>query len=178
MPKRFTDGKGRPWDVEIDVVTIGRVRERLKVNLLEVVLPDNTLLEKLADPCLLVDVLFALCEDQAKEKNVSDIDFGKSMTPESIEEGLRGILEGVVNFSPRGVRPAYQKMLDAARKYEMMQAERIKSFVEGAEFTVTLEATMERYLNPPPSLPTESIGDAGSLPELSESSPTTIPLRP
>jgi hypothetical protein len=50
---KFADNAGRQWEPEINVVTIGRVRDRLKINLLELVLPNSTLPERLSDPCLL-----------------------------------------------------------------------------------------------------------------------------
>jgi hypothetical protein len=147
------------------VVTIGRVRSALKINLLEMLLPDNTLAERMTDPCLLVDVLYLLCKDQADSRDIDDTAFGKAMTPDGIEDAWTAVLEGIVLFSPRGLRPAHQKVLEKAKKYQAAAAERIKTLVAGPEFETMLDREIEKRLNPPEKLPTESTGDVSSSPD-------------
>jgi hypothetical protein len=175
---KFADNAGRQWEPEINVVTIGRVRDRLKINLLELVLPNSTLPERLSDPCLLVDVLYLLCKDQADKLDLDDVAFGKAMTPDGIEDAWTGVLEGIVLFSPRGLRPAYQKVLTKAKAFEAAQAAKVKTIVEAPEFDAMLDRAMESRLNQPATLPSESTGDAGSLPESSESNPAETPSQP
>lgn len=175
---KFADSTGRQWEPEINVVTIGRVRDRLKINLLELVLPNSTLPDRLADPCLMVDVLYLLCKDQADKLDLDDVAFGKAMTPDGIEDAWTGVLEGIVLFSPRGLRPAYQKVLVKAWAFEAAQAAKIKALTEGPEFEAMLDREIEKRLNPPPTLPSDSTGDVGSLPESSASSPAETPSPP
>ena len=172
---KFLDAENRYWEPEVDVVTIGRVRKALGINLLELLLPDSTLAERLTDPCLLVDILYLLCEEQADKSGVSDTAFGKAMTPDGIEDGWAAVLEGIVLFSPRGLRPAHQRVLEKAKKYQEAAAEKVKMLVAGPEFEAMLDRELEKRLNPPEKLPTESIGDVSSLPESSESSPAETP---
>ena len=40
---KFLDAENRSWEPEVNVVTIGRVRKALGINLLELLLPENTL---------------------------------------------------------------------------------------------------------------------------------------
>jgi hypothetical protein len=175
---QFADKDGRKWEPEVNAVTIGRVRDHLKINLLELVLPNSTLPDKLNDPCLMVDVLYLLCKDAADAVGVDDVTFGKAMTPDGIEDAWTGVLEGIVNFSPRRLRPAYQKVLTKAIAFEAAQAAKVKTIVEGPEFEAMLDRAMESHLNPPTTLPRESTGDAGSLLESSASSPVATPLLP
>jgi hypothetical protein len=179
---KFADNVGRQWEPEINVVTIGRVRDRLKINLLELVLPNSTLPERLGDPCLMVDVLYLLCKDQADKLEVDDLAFGKAMTPDGIEDAWTGVLEGIVSFSPRGLRPAYQKVLTKAKAFEAAQTARIKTLVEQPEFDAMLDRAMEsplnRNQNRPATLPSESSGDAGSSPALSASNQAETPSPP
>ena len=175
---KFLDAENRSWEPEVNVVTIGRVRDRLKINLLELLLPESTLAERLTDPCLLVDILYLLCKDQADKLNVDDTAFGKAMTPDGIEDAWSAVLEGIVLFSPRGLRPAHQRVLVKAKQYQAAAAEKIKMLVAGTEFDAMLDRELEKRLNPPMTLPSESTGDASSLPELSESNPAATPLQP
>jgi len=176
--RTIVDAKGRSWDIIVDVPNIARLRETLKINLLELVIPHNTLVESLNDPCKLVDLLFVLCRDQADEREVTDLEFGRSMTPDCIEDGLQSVLEGVVNFSPRGVRPAYQKVLEKATKFQAAQADKVLAMVTSPEFDTMLEKELEKLSKTPTTSPSESTGDAGSLQELSASNPEGAQLSP
>ena len=172
---KFSDNAGRSWEPEVNVVTIGRVRDRLKINLLELLLPSSTLGERLSDPCLLVDVLYLLCKDQADALDVGDVEFGKAQTMDGIEEGWSAVLEGLVLFSPRGLRPAHQKVLEKARRYQAAAAAKMLTLVESPGFDAMLERQCELLLSPPMTSPSESTGDASSLPASSESSPAATP---
>lgn len=175
MLGQFVDGKGRQWRPEVNVWTIKRVRECLGYNLIEMLVPKNTLIEKLSDPCAMVDVLYVICEDRARAASVTDEQFGRDMTPEAIEDGWAIVLQGIVNFSPSGVRPAHQKVLDKATALEKVQAERLKTLVASKEFEETLDKAMNRHLQALEISPTSGSGDVSSLPESPESSPGNIP---
>jgi len=174
----FRDKEGREWTVEIDVTTIKRVREALDINLLELVVAGSDLPEKLGDPCLLVDVLYLLCKDRADILDLDDVAFGKAMTPDGIEDAWSSILEGIVNFSPRGLRPAYQKMLATATRYQEAQATRAKSLIESPEFEQMLTKELDRRLSIQETSPSSGIGGVGNSAESSESTPVDTPLQP
>ena len=167
---KFIDANNRSWVPEINVVTIGRVRSALDINLLELLVPDNKLAERLTDPCLLVDIIYLLCKDEADRLAIDATEFGRSMTPDGIEDAWAAILEGIVLFSPRGLRPAHQRILEKAKAYQAAAAAKIKTLVAGPEFDAMLDREMEKRLSLPTLSPTESTGDASSLPESSESS--------
>ena len=172
---KFTDSKDRSWTPEVNVVTIGRVRSAIKINLLELLLPDNALTERLTDPCLLVDIIYLLCKDEADRLEIDDVAFGKSMTPDGIEDAWAAALEGIVLFSPRGLRPAHQKILEKAKAYQAAAAAKIKTLIAEPEFETMLDREIEKRLSPPESSPTESTGDVLSLPESLESNPAATP---
>lgn len=175
---KFCDSIGRQWEPEINVVTIGRVRDRLKINLLELVVPNSTLPDRLNDPCLMVDILYLLCLEQVEKLALSDSDFGKAMTPDGIEDGWHAVIEGIVNFSPRGLRPAYQKVMEKARKLDKAQSEKIKTLIEGPAFDAMLDKAISDRLSQLSTLPNESTGDAGNSLELSASSLGLTPSQP
>lgn len=161
---RFLDAENRSWEPEVNVVTIGRVRNVLHINLLELLLPNSTLADTLSDPCLIVDVLYLLCKDKADLLGIDDVAFGKAMTPDGIEDAWGAVLEGIVLFSPRGLRPAHQRVLEKAKKYQAAAAKQIKEIVEGPEFDAMLDREIHKRLSQQEKSQTESIGDASSLP--------------
>jgi hypothetical protein len=175
---KFQDKNGRSWEPEINVVTIGRVRDKLKINLLELMLPNNTLEARLADPCLLVDILYLLCKEQAEAIGISDTDFGIAQTMDGIEQAWLGVLEGLVLFSPSGLRPAHQKVLEKAKKFQAMAEAKIKTMVETPEFDLMLDQGINRILNRQEKSPINSTGDALNSPALSASNQDAIPLPP
>ena len=104
--KTFTDNKGRVWEVELNIRQMKRVRDVLGIDLVNVISANKDgsvstdTLERVAnDPILLVDILWVLCEGQAKPAGVTDEDFGSSLAGESIEEATRAFLDELVDFS-------------------------------------------------------------------------------
>lgn len=97
--RTFTDNAGRSWTITINISAIKRVRSLLDVDLLTFV--DGTLIERLiTDPVLLCDVIYAVCQPQAQERDVSDEDFGRAMAGDAIELATKALLEELVDFSP------------------------------------------------------------------------------
>jgi hypothetical protein len=168
--KRIKDTKGREWDIAVNVLTLGRVRDTVKVNLLEAILPENGLVERLAgDLVELAWVLFLIVQDQAESLGVADKEFYAYLDRDALDDGLRAILEGVVSFSPSGLRPAYRKVLETARRVEATQAEKIKTLIDSPEFDAMLDSEISKALSSPTGSPSETTGDAGSSPASSES---------
>lgn len=71
--RQFTDTKERVWDVELNVRPMRRVRDVLGIDLVNVIqagkdgaVASDTLDRVANAPILLVDILWVLCEGQAK----------------------------------------------------------------------------------------------------------------
>lgn len=123
--KSFTDNTGRSWVIQVTVGTIKRVRALCNVDLANIITlepgmtPKIDLLEQLAsDPVLLVDVLYAICKEEADNRNVSDEDFGRSMAGDAIELATAALLDEVIDFFPEVKRKIFKKILDATRRFE------------------------------------------------------------
>ncbi len=145
--KTITDSAGRTWDVSINVLTIGRVRDEMQLNLLEAILPDNRLLERLSGDVIdLARVLYLICRDEARAAGVEQEAFYAALTRESLEDGLRGILDGVVNFSPSGLRPAYRKVLEKSQALAELEEKRLKKAIASPEFDTALDQAMKREM--------------------------------
>ena len=145
----FRDNSNREWLLEINVGAIKRVRSVLSIDLTAM---DEQATTRLAtDPVLLVDVLWLLCESQAKGRGVSDEDFGRSLVGDSIDSATTALLEAVTDFFPQQkrslLRLANQKISDVRKKaMDLAMAK-----MEDSDLEARLEAAMrdkiERDLN-------------------------------
>ena len=97
--RTFKDNAGRTWTVQVDVDAIRRVRTALKVNLVSADFA-KVLEDLLSDPVLLCDVLYVVCKEESDQQNVSDVDFGRAMAGDAIEQGTLALLEELALFTP------------------------------------------------------------------------------
>jgi len=133
----FSDNKGRRWEVTLNVRQVKRIRAVLGIDIANVIALDKggavkvDLIDRIAnDPVLLVDVLWVLCEGEAKSAGVTDDDFGSSLAGDSIEHATTAFLDELVDFFPGARRLFLKKAVGLARKYS-------------GELTAVLEKTLD-----------------------------------
>ena len=133
----FNDNKGRRWEVTLNVRQVKRIRAVLGIDIANVIALDKggavkvDLIDRIAnDPVLLVDVLWVLCEGEAKSAGVTDDDFGSSLAGDSIEHATAACLDELVGFFPGARRLFLKKAVGLARKYS-------------GELTAVLEKTLD-----------------------------------
>lgn len=147
----FTDDKGREWCVSLNINKARALRERLNVNIL-----NTEGLDILAqDVVLLVDVIYVLCEDQLKARNVSDVEFGESLSGMSLQSASDALIEAILDFSP----PRQQKVLRQLHQTSVALHE-----VLAGQVQTILPETLEKVL---------ALTRGGSLPDTPESSDLT-----
>lgn len=101
--KTFEDADKRLWEVVVNVNSVKRVRDLARVDLLDAAA--GNLLERLADdPCLLVNVLYALCKPQADALKIGDEDFGRAMIGGVLDAAASALVEDLLDFFPRAQR--------------------------------------------------------------------------
>ena len=149
--KSFTDNAGRIWTVAVNVAAIKRVRAICDVDLNAIVEmdeknnPSTKLLEKLAtDPVLLVDVLYAVCKNEADAQSITDEDFGRAMAGDVIDHATAALLDEIVNFFPEAKRQAFQKILSATRRFEKIAREKLESLISDGRFEEELVSKLEQ----------------------------------
>ena len=104
--RSFKDNADRTWTITLNVYAVKKVRDLLRVDLLDLgggeeAKPGVGLLYRLiADPVLLVDVLYVVCKEQADGANVTDEQFGRSMAGDAIDAATRAFLEELADFTP------------------------------------------------------------------------------
>ena len=147
--RQFTDTKERVWDVELNVRQMKRVRDALGIDLVNVIqagkdgaVATDTLDRVANDPILLVDILWVLCEGQAKAAGVTDDDFGSSLAGDSISDATKAFLDELVDFFPGARRLFLKKAVDLARKYETENLEVLEKALASPEFEERLKTSL------------------------------------
>ena len=101
-PMAFTDFKGRRWIVSITIGALKRLKEQKGVDLLDTENQENqtdpTMLRLFTDPLSVMDLIFCLVENQAKETNVSQDDFLDAMDGNALNEAQAALLSGLNHF--------------------------------------------------------------------------------
>ena len=163
--KVFTDTKGRSWEIELNVRQMKRVRDVLGIDLVNVIqtnkdgsVATDTLDRVANDPILLVDILWVLCEVQAKAAPLLGhppdggqpaaggygvTDFSQGPRRLSVV-ATRGEATNPKRKRGRARRLILKKAVGLARKYEMESAA-VAEALESPEF----EERMKTLLSPP-----------------------------
>ena len=137
---QFQDTEGREWVVRIDLFQLRTVRERLKVNIgrwagIE---------QASEDPVFLADLLYLLCEEQAKAKAITPEMFGRALAGDVIVAGFEALQEAYLDFCPSREREARRLLLAKSRELEEADhRERMKRIeaIAGAELSKITNAT-------------------------------------
>ena len=148
----FTDEAGRHWKVRVDATGIRNVRE-IKTEGGEVI--DLGSLAKGAenfvamaeDPCLLCNVLFVLCEDQAKDHSVSDEDFGRLLAGDVIENATLALEEAITDFFPRKQRSLLQRLRKKVDRVQEMGINLVTEKLESPDLEARILAKMQKTMD-------------------------------
>ena len=145
---KFTDMHGQEWEVALDIEVAREVRKRLRVNLLVV----EGVNQLAADPILLVDALYLLCEAQCKARKMTDVDFGRSLGGQALQDAGDAIVDALLDFSPPRQREILQQMRSAGKAMQetlagmvektlQESAERMRQMIPGSSSTATPESS-------------------------------------
>jgi hypothetical protein len=133
--RTFTDNAGRVWSVAINVATLKRVKTLLGIDLFgQVGQSLQGLGDLIADPCRLCDVLFVLCQEEAKAREVTDEDFGRALGGDVLENAADAFLEELTDFFPNpGRRASLRKAIAAGKKIGERLLARSQAEIEGLD---------------------------------------------
>lgn len=163
----FKDSTGKLWEVVVHVAAVRRVRRLVGIDLFKLAEDGfKNVHEVLGDPVTLVDVLYAVCKDEADKEKISDEEFGRRMAGDAIAEAGKALLDGLIDFFPDAkARQSLRKLMDKSRaigqgalKIALDKAEATIARVNVEDEARTLAASL---MNSPGSL--------GSTPDLSRS---------
>lgn len=115
--KAFKDKDGRDWSLAIDVNARKRVLAQCDVDLFSVL--EGKLIDKLiADPGLLVDVIYAVCKPEADAANITPEQFGGRLVGDAIDSATTALIEDLIDFFPRVRRQVIRKAVDKMQAVE------------------------------------------------------------
>ena len=93
------DAEGHAYETKITVAEIRDVKTELGINLMDIATGD--LLQKISeDVILLCDILYVINRVQAKEYGIDDVQFGRNLYGDALEEATRAFMEEMINFFP------------------------------------------------------------------------------
>ena len=104
---KFKDNADREWSLSLNGWALKKLKEAIGFDARD----HESILKAANDPSLLCDVLFVLCEDHAKERSVTDRQFGEGLTGDAIDAATEAYMQESVDFFPQRQRPALRTML-------------------------------------------------------------------
>lgn len=110
--RTFKDSEGREWPIALNIGAAKRVKDALGVDLLD----PGCLRTLAADPYTVANVLYVACEAKAKERSLSDEQFGEALRGDVIDQATDALLDELVDFFPKRQREALTALLATIRK--------------------------------------------------------------
>ena len=97
--KIWKDAEGHAYETRITVAEVRDVKTALGINLMDIATGD--LLQRISeDVVLLCDILYIVNRSQAKEYGIDDVQFGRNLYGDALEEATRAFVEEMINFFP------------------------------------------------------------------------------
>lgn len=140
---QFRDAEGRTWDVRITTTTLRRVKSLLGVDLGKMA-TDGSLYTVLADDTILLcDLLYAICRPEADARKIGDEDFGRGLAGDAIDDAATALMEGLVDFFPKGRRDLHRKALAKFRTLEQKAIRNAEERIDSDELDKELDRRLE-----------------------------------
>ena len=134
--KIWKDAEGHAYETKITVAEIRDVKTELGINLMDIATGD--LLQRISeDVILLCDILYVINRSQAKEYDIDDVQFGRNLYGDALEEATHAFMEEMINFFPN------QRTRQLLTKAMTKGQERMDKALDLAE------KTLEEELNKP-----------------------------
>lgn len=113
----WTDNTGRDWTVLINVNAVKRAKELAGVDVLDV-FDGKLFADVLTNPLVLVETFYAICSPQAGARNLTYEQFADILTGDSLESAATALVQGVIDFFPRGRREVLRRLWEKTMKAE------------------------------------------------------------
>ncbi len=167
---RFTDDEKRDWLIHVDVNALRKVRDLFKINLGSFDEVGGCLARLADDPILLCDLLYVLCEEQVKERELTDADFGRLLLGDVIARATMALGEAIADFFPHEKRSLLQRLQKKIDRVQKTGADLIRAKLDDPKLEEQLAATMKARMDRGIEERMELFASVKSLPEKSEES--------
>lgn len=141
---KFTDTEGRVWNVQLSVYLAKQVKQRLNVDLLNEQIHET--LASLTDDIVKgVDVLYVLCSQQAEKNNVTDEEFGRSLSGDVLFDGINAMVEALIDFFPNPKKRMWiRKLWEKSTDHQNQTNEKMLAILENEEIDRELELRLNQ----------------------------------
>lgn len=130
--KTFTDTEGRHWNVKGTLGAFERVKTSCDVDMLDLPTTQECL-KKIADVFTLGRVLYVMCEDQCQARGVTPEQFADAFNADVLHDASEALIEEVIFFCRKELRPALQMAFDKARQAEQKMIETVQHRIGSLE---------------------------------------------
>lgn len=104
------------WELRIDVPMLTKVREQTGVELGKIIDLESGVAEQLSDLETRVNVLWVICEEQAKKQSVSQEDFASRLFGDAFDRAEEAFYKALQMCFPKQAREALNHMVEAGEK--------------------------------------------------------------
>lgn len=112
----FKDNAGHEWQLSLDAFTLGELRDAKNIDLADTAGLDYARCER--DPATLVAALAVLCGDERKAESLSERDFAKRLTGDTLDAAWESLWRAAKVFFPAKLWSALESNLDQHRAME------------------------------------------------------------
>lgn len=95
---KFSDAKGREWKLGLTYGVLDQIKSDLEIDLLDVQNGGGESQRLNFDLRSFINLLFVICEEQAKAQSLSDVDFGRSLGGTSLKEAYAAFELEYIDF--------------------------------------------------------------------------------
>ncbi len=172
--KTFKDLAGREWSLSINGTSAEKLRDTIQVDVMGAL--DGTLSTKiLADPFLLIKIIYCLCQTQAEKLGITREGFGEAIGGQAIDDATTALLEEICGFFRQSQRTALKATLAKVREAEEISLTRALTRLSQLDVPnlIGMEEAKENQRRA--AAQTTGGGDSTSLPVSAESIPGPSP---
>jgi hypothetical protein len=142
----FTDQRGRTWRLELNYSLAKRLRDVTGLDFVNY--QDGQALLAIHDNDeKLVQVLWLLCEAQAKETSVAEEEFGVGLGGDALEQALEALEQALINFSRPARRQAVQAIRDKAHELVAARTNLATSKIRSDKVQQLMQAKIQQVSN-------------------------------
>ena len=144
MSKTFKTTDGSQWLVEVNYLTVKRVRDLCGVNVLDICNLDKEMLSGwVADDLKVLEVICAVVRPQLAERDMADEQFFAACDGSVLKEAVERLVDGVSDFfqEPRRglIKKVIAKLRQTERQMETAATQAIEKALESCDFAATLQ---------------------------------------
>ena len=140
----FKDNEGISWNIEILVETVLKIRAEYDVDL--VGLTPEALGKLEDDPIVLCQIIWALCEEQAKPREMDVKAFARAVAGDPLDAAWEAISGAISDFSRGRKRSRWQKVLALTAKMHEKE-DKLLERAEDPEILKQIDEAMEARAN-------------------------------